>query len=45
MENEIYWSDLTPEAQIRLSHLYHDNIELTPLATIITDDDEKTDTP
>lgn len=31
---EIYWDDLTPEAQQRLSDLYHENIELSPLAII-----------
>jgi hypothetical protein len=31
---EIYWSDLTPAAKKRLKELYHDNIELTPLAII-----------
>ena len=31
---EIYWSDLTKEAQGRLSELNHENIEVSPLATI-----------
>ena len=31
---EIYWSDLTEEAQDRLKTMYHDNIELTPIAEI-----------
>jgi hypothetical protein len=31
---EIYWSDLSEEAQERLKELYHDNIELSPLAIV-----------
>lgn len=31
---EIYWDDLTSEAQERLKELYHDNIDLSPLAII-----------
>jgi hypothetical protein len=31
---EIYWSDLTPEAKERLHKLYHDNIDLLPLAIV-----------
>ena len=31
---EIYWSDLTKEAKERLQELYHENIELAPLAII-----------
>jgi len=31
---EIYWSDLTEEARKRLSHLYHDNINISPIAII-----------
>ncbi len=31
---EIYWSDLTEEAQERLQELYHDNIDLSPLAIV-----------
>jgi hypothetical protein len=40
--HEIYWDDLNPEAQNRLSELYHANIELTPIAVIEMeiDDDE-----
>jgi len=33
-EFEIYWDDLTEEAQERLKEVYHDNIDLTPLAYI-----------
>jgi len=31
---EIYWNDLTEEAQTRLKTLYHDNIALSPLAIV-----------
>lgn len=31
---EIYWSDLNKKAQKRLKDLYHDNIDLSPLAII-----------
>ena len=31
---EIYWDDLTEEAQERLKDLYHENIDLNPLAII-----------
>ncbi len=31
---EIYWSDLTDEAKKRLRELYHENIDLSPLAII-----------
>lgn len=31
---EIYWNDLTPEAQAKFARLYHDNIDLAPLAII-----------
>ena len=31
---EIYWNDLTNEARRRLDDLYHENIDLTPLAII-----------
>ena len=35
MENyEIFWDDLTITAQKRLKNLYHENIDLTPLAII-----------
>jgi hypothetical protein len=37
---EIYWEDLTPEAQERNKDLYHSNINLTPIAIIDNDDDE-----
>ncbi|WP_268225347.1 hypothetical protein [Sinomicrobium oceani] len=29
---EIYWNDLTEEARERLKDLYHENIDLSPLA-------------
>ena len=31
---EIYWEDLTEEAKERLRELYHENIDLNPLAII-----------
>jgi len=31
---EIYWSDLNKEAKDRLRDLYHENIELSPLAIV-----------
>lgn len=31
---EIYWYDLNEEAQDRLKDLYHDNVDLTPLAIV-----------
>lgn len=31
---EIYWDDLTQEAKNRHKELYHDNIELVPIAII-----------
>lgn len=33
-QHEIYWSDLSEEAQKRLIGLYHDNIDVTPLVII-----------
>ena len=34
IQYEIYWDDLTEEAQERLKDLYHENIDLNPLAII-----------
>ena len=31
---EIYWNDLTEEAQERLKEIWHENIDLSPLAII-----------
>lgn len=31
---EVYWSDLTDEAQERLKGLYHENIDISPLVII-----------
>jgi len=36
----IYWDDLTEEAQERLKQLKHDNILLSPIATIVIEDEE-----
>ncbi len=38
---EIYWDDLTEEAQLRLKELYHENIELSPLAIIHIESEEE----
>lgn len=38
---EIYWHDLTEDAQERLKDLYHDNIDISPLAFIDVEDDER----
>lgn len=38
---EIYWDDLTPEAQERLQDLYHENIDLDPIAIIDIQDEEE----
>lgn len=37
---EIYWSDLTEDAQERLSGMYHDNIEMSPIAIVDIEDDD-----
>jgi len=42
-EYEIYWSDLTSEAQDRLKEIYHDNIELSPLASFEIEDADLND--
>lgn len=42
MDNyEIYWDDLTPEAQERLKGMNHENIDLSPIAIIEIEADEK----
>jgi cytidylate kinase len=38
---EIYWKDLNEEAKKRLKDLYHENIDISPLAVI--DIEEETD--
>ena len=35
---EIYWKDLTEKAQEKLKDLYHDNIDLSPIAIIDIED-------
>lgn len=38
---EIYWNDLNEEAKERMKDLYHENIDLSPLAIIdIEEEDE-----
>lgn len=36
---EIYWNDLTTEAQLRLMDLYHENVDNSPLAIIDIEDE------
>uniref|UniRef100_A0A6M3JGZ5 Uncharacterized protein n=1 Tax=viral metagenome TaxID=1070528 RepID=A0A6M3JGZ5_9ZZZZ len=36
---EIYWKDLNVEAQERLKEMYHENIDLAPLAIIDIEDE------
>lgn len=38
---QIFWDDLTEEAQERLQELYDDNIDIMPIATIDIEDDEE----
>lgn len=38
---EIYWDDLSPEAQERLQDLHHENIDLAPIAIIDIQDEEE----
>lgn len=37
---EIYWDDLTPKAQERLKELWHDNVDLAPLAVVDIEEEE-----
>jgi hypothetical protein len=39
-QHEIYWDDLTPEAQERLKAIYDGNTDITPLAIFEVDDDK-----
>jgi hypothetical protein len=36
----IYWNDLSEEAQEKFKELYHENIELSPLAIIDIEEEE-----
>ena len=38
---EIYWKDLSDEAKERLADLYHENIDLSPLAIIEVEETEE----
>jgi len=38
---EIYWDDLTEEAKERLKDLYHENIDLSPIAIIELEEQEE----
>lgn len=40
---EIYWEDLNESAQERLKALYHENIDLSPLAIIDIEDEQETE--
>jgi hypothetical protein len=37
---EIFWDDLTEDAQERLKDLWHDNVEFSPLAIIEVEEEE-----
>ena len=37
---KIYWKDLSKEAKERLKEMYHENIDLTPLAVIDIEEDK-----
>jgi hypothetical protein len=37
---EIFWSDLNAKAKKRMKKLYHDNIELSPLAIVDVEEEE-----
>ena len=38
MEFKIYWNDLTETAQKQLKGLWHENIDLTPIAIIVKEE-------
>lgn len=38
---EIYWDDLTPEAQERLKKIYHQNMDTMPLTTFTIESDDE----
>lgn len=40
VQYEIYWDDLTEEAQERLKRLYHENIDISPLAIVEIEESE-----
>ena len=37
---EIFWDDLTEEAKERLKEMYHENIDLAPIAIIEIEEEE-----
>jgi len=37
---DIYWSDLNVKAKAKFKELYHDNIDLNPIAIIEIEEDE-----
>jgi len=38
---EIFWSDLNEEAQERMREIYHENIDLSPIAILDIEDNEE----
>lgn len=40
---EIYWDDLNEDAKERLKNIYHENIDLSPLAIIDIEENESED--
>ncbi len=38
---KIYWNDLNDEAKERLKAIYHENIDLSPIAIIDIEEDEQ----
>jgi len=42
-EYQIFWDDLTPEAQERLKELNHDNIDNLPIAIVDIEDLDEDD--
>ncbi len=40
---EIYWDDLTEEAQTRMQEMYHENIGMLPIAIVDIEDEEEDD--
>lgn len=41
---EIYWDDLTDEAKDRMNELWHENIDLSPIAIVDIEDPEEDST-
>jgi hypothetical protein len=43
MTYEIYWDDLTPEAQARLIEIWHENLDTQPLVVFDTEEEDDDD--